>query len=76
MAAERSENAVCDCGHVDAAHEEAVRVGRAWFTPELADEQGVEGVTWHYCGHCEDGCYVVERAAPSGGTAQPPEVDL
>lgn len=55
--AERAHNAesVCDCGHLQVAHEPVVRAGKGWFalgTLESTEEREV----WSYCGHCEDGC--------------------
>jgi hypothetical protein len=55
------ERGVCDCGHPNAAHEPAARVGKAWFSPELAREHGRKADVWHFCESCEDGCYVTER---------------
>lgn len=68
----------CECGHVDAAHEVTVRVGKAWFTVALAEEEGLldeakaSANTWWWCGFCEDACRVatvqeIEAAASPGG---------
>lgn len=63
MSATPNVGSVCDCGHLEVAHEVAVRDGKAWFAIDAlpVQEANEQDRVWWYCGHCEDGCYLAQN---------------